>query len=96
MLARERRLKLEDATGIASGNDVGSEMPNELGFAIAEGLGGVGLNEIVDAGRPAANCGFGNFGELESGNAREQSTRLRAHSLRMLQVAGIVKGHPQF
>lgn len=96
MLARERRLKLEGAAGISSGDEVGSEVRNEFGFAIAKRFGGVGLNEIVDSCGAAADGGFGNLSEFEAGNAREQSAGLRVHALRVQQVAGIVKGYVQF
>jgi len=59
--ASERRLELEDAAWISGGDDVGSETGNKFGLAIAEGVGGVWLNEIVDSGGTAADGGFGNF-----------------------------------
>ena len=93
MLAGESGLELQDAAGIARSDDVGSELRNQLGFAIAKGLGGVGLHEVVDPRGAAADGGLGNFGEFEPGNAGEQSARLVANALRVLQVAGVVKGH---
>ena len=95
-LSQERRLKLQNATGIASRDDAGSEMRNELGFAIPKGLGGARLNQVVDSRGAAADGGFGDLDELDPGNAREQRARLLAHALRMLQMAGIVKRHAQF
>ena len=96
MLSRERRLKLEDAAGISGGDDVGSERRNELGFAIAKRLSGVRLNQVVDSSGTAADGGFGNLDELEAGDSREQIARLRAHSLRMLQMAGFVECRAEF
>lgn len=93
---RERRLKLKGAAGITSGNNIGSEIGDELGFAIAKRLGGVGLNEIVDSGGAAADGGLGNLDELKPGNSREQIARLRTHALRVLQMAGIVEGQAEF
>lgn len=93
---RERRLQLEDAAGITGGNDIGSEMGNEFGFAIAKGLRCVGLHEVVDSCGTAADGGFGDFGEFESGDARKQSARLGTHALSVLQMAGIVESHAQF
>src|SRR5215472_17728511 len=95
MLARERRLKLQSTTGITCGDDVGIELRNEFRLAIAKGVGRVGLDEIVDSCGAAADGGFGNFGNFERGNACEQSARLRTDTLRMLQMAGIVKRHAQ-
>ena len=95
MLARKRRLKLEGAARISGGDDVGSDMRNELGFAIPKRFGGIGLNKVVDSRGAAADGGFGYLYELKAGNAREQSTRLRAHALCMLQMTGIVERHAQ-
>lgn len=92
-LARERRLKLQSATGISGGDNIRFELRNEFGFAISEGVGHIGLNEIVDSGGAAADGGFGNFGKFDAGNAGEQSARLQAHALRMLQMARIVERH---
>ena len=39
----KRRLQLKQATGIAGGNNVGVERSNELRFALAEGVCGVGF-----------------------------------------------------
>ena len=96
MVARERRLKLEDAAGIAGGDNISLELRNEFGFAGAEGVGGIGLNEIVDSCGAAADGRFGNLRKFKVRNTREQSPRLRAHALRMLQMAGIVEGYAQF
>lgn len=61
-------LQLQKAAGVAGGYCAGVERGDELGFAVAEGVGGVGLHEVVDAGGAAANGGFWDFGELEAGN----------------------------
>jgi hypothetical protein len=37
------RLELEEAAGVAGGHDIGVERDDEFGFAVAEGVGGVGL-----------------------------------------------------
>ncbi len=68
---------------------------NQLGFAIAQRVGSVRLNEIVDPRRAAADGSFWDFRELEARNISEQLARLRAHTLGMLQVAGIVERHAQ-
>ena len=91
MLAREGGLELQDTAGIAGSNDVGAELRNQFGFAIAKGFSRVRLHEIVDSRGTAADGGFGDFGELKARNASEQSARLRAHTLRVLQMAGVVK-----
>jgi hypothetical protein len=55
-------LELEQAARVAGGDDFGVERGNELGFAIAEGVGGVGLREIVDARGAAADGSLRDFG----------------------------------
>src|SRR5215467_3541152 len=96
MPAGERGLKLKGAAWVAGGNNIGLERRNEFGLAVTEGIGGVRLNKIVDSCRATADGGLGNFRELDSRNACEQSPRLRAHALRMLQMAGIVERYAQF
>lgn len=95
MPAGEGGLELENAAGIAGGHNVGTELGNEFGFAIAESFCGAGLHQIVDSGRAAADGSFGDFRKLQTRDASEQRARLAAHALRMLQVTGIVKCHAQ-
>jgi hypothetical protein len=91
MPAGESGLELQDAAGIAGGDHVDFKLRHKLGFAIAEGFGGVGLNEIVNSCGAAADGGFWNFGKFEIRNAGEQGARLRADALRVLQMTGVVK-----
>ena len=83
-LASEGGLELKETAGVAGGDDFGVERSDELGFAVAEGVGGVRLDEIVNAGGAAADGGFGDFCYLEAGNVREQLARLAANTLRVL------------
>jgi hypothetical protein len=85
-------LELEDAAGIAGDDDVGAEIGDELGFAFAELGGSFRLNEIIDARGTTTDGSFGNFQKLDAGDLGQELARLRADTLRMLQVAGIVKG----
>ena len=94
--ARERRLELQRAAWVARSNYIGLQVRYEFGLAIAKGFSGVRLDEIVDSRRATADGRFGDFCEFKAGNAREQTSRLLAYALRMLQMAGIVKGHAQF
>lgn len=72
MPTSEGGLELENAAGIAGGDNVGSELRDQFGFAIAEGFRGFGLHQVVDSRGAAADCGLGNFRELETGDAGEQ------------------------
>lgn len=93
MLTRERRLDLQRAAWVARSDYIGLQVRYEFGLAITKGFGGVRLDEIVDSCGPAADGRFGNFSKFKAGNAREQRAWLRAHTLRMLQMAGIVERH---
>ena len=94
--AGEGGLELKKAAGIAGGDDVGVEWRNELGLAVAQGVGGIGLDEVVDSRGAAADGGLGNFRELQLGNVRKQGARLGPDTLGMLQMAGIVEGDAEF
>lgn len=61
-LPSKRGLELEQAARVAGGNYFGVEWGNELGFAVSEGIGGVRLHQVVDAGGAAADGGFWDFG----------------------------------
>ena len=80
-------LQLEHAAGIAGSDHVDAKLRNEFGFAVAERSGSVGLHEIVDSRRTAADRRFRNLVEFEAGNAGKQSPGLRAYPLRVLQMA---------
>lgn len=90
-LAGQGGLELEQAAGVAGGYYLGVERGDELGFTIAESVGGVGLDEIVDACGAAADGGFWNFGEFNAGDVCEQLAGLAANTLRVLEMAGIVE-----
>ena len=85
--ACEGGLHLKDAARIAGDDDAGSERSDEGGLPIAQGVRGMGLDEVVDTRRAAADGRLWNFNKSERGNLREQRARLGAHSLSMLQMA---------
>lgn len=89
----EGGLELEETAGIAGDDDVGLEVGDEAGFAFAELGGGFRLNEIVDARGTTADGGFGNFQKLNAGDLGKELARLHVNTLRVLQVAGIVKSY---
>ncbi len=70
--AHQRRRYLHEAAGIrarirlrAGGQDVRC-------LAVAELAGGVGLHDVVDPGRSAAEILLGGLGDLEPGDAAER------------------------
>jgi len=95
-VARERRLQLYRASGISCRDHIGFQRLDETSFAISDGVGSVRLDEIVNACGTAADGGFRDLGKLEFGDFRKKGPRLRSHTLCVLQVARIVKGHAEF
>ena len=57
--------------------------------------GGLGLEQVVDAGRAAAQLPLGGLEQLQAGDAAQQLARLRAHPLGVGEVAGVVVGDAQ-
>jgi len=88
----EGGLELQDTAGVAGDHHVGREIGDEHGFTFAKLGGGLRLNEIVDARRATADGSFGNFEKLDARDLGEELARLPANALRVLQVAGVVKG----
>ena len=88
----ETAAELHEAAGVGGDDGVGVGGEEMGDFAIAELLGGFGLEEIVDAGGAAAEGGFGDFGDLEAGDSGEQLARLLIDALRVAEMAGVVVG----
>ena len=59
---------------------------------VADLLGALGLDEVVDAGAAAALVAVGDLDELDAGDRREEPARLLADPLRVGEVAGVVVG----
>ena len=93
--AWEGRLELQQAAGVAGHNHVRVQRGDVARFPVAELRRGFRLHQVVDSRGAAADRGFGDFQQLELRDAFQQGARLRANALRVLQVAGIVVGHPQ-
>src|SRR3954447_6131670 len=84
---------LEHAAGIGGRHRLGAGVEQVLGLALAELLGGLGLHEVVDPGRAAADLPVPRLHQLELGDRAQELTRLLAHALGVGQVAGVVVGH---
>ena len=88
--------KLQQAAGISGGDDVRVQGRDQLRFAIAQSVGRVGLHQIVDAGRAAADRRPREFPPAPCRECAARSDRgCEAHALRVLQVAGVVIGDAQ-
>lgn len=90
--AAEGAHELEEAAGV--GGDDGLRLGGEevADLAVAELLGGFGLEQVVDTGGAAAEPGFGDLGDFELGDSGEELAGLLMDSLGVPEVAGIVIG----
>ncbi len=88
----EARSDLEETSGIARDDHVCVGLENILHFPIAQLCRRLRLEQIVDTRRSAANIRFRDFAHGHTGDRLQQTSRLRADTLRMLQMAGVVIG----
>src|SRR5215472_15958576 len=65
-------------------------------LAVAELVGGLGVEQVVDASGTAAEVGFGDLFDFELGDLREEFARLLPATLRVTKVAGVVIGDAEF
>jgi hypothetical protein len=90
--ATESAHELHEAAGVGGDDSVSVSGEQVLDFAVAELLGGFGLEQIVDACRAAAEGRFCDLGDLEAGDGCEQLARLLKDALRVAEMAGVVIG----
>src|ERR1700733_14554006 len=88
----EAVLDLEEAAGVAGGDDRGAGGGDVVDFALKELVGHLGLDEVVDAGAATTPHGFGERLEVEAGDAREQFAWLGGDFLAVAEMAGVVVG----
>jgi hypothetical protein len=93
--AREGRLELQQAAGVAGHNHVRIQRGDVARFPVAELRRGFRLHQVVDSRGATADRGFGDFQQFELRDASKQRARLRADALRVLQVTGIVVSHAE-
>ena len=73
--------ELQKAAGIGADDGFGSGGEQVRDLAVAEFVGGFGMQEVVDACGAAAERCFGDLFDFELGDLREKSARLRARCL---------------
>src|SRR5215210_4642184 len=83
---------LERAARVRRGDHLGARVEQVARLALPELGGGLGLYQVVDAGRAAADLPLGGLDQLELGDSAQQLAGLRANPLRVRQVAGVVVG----
>ena len=88
----EAVLDLEEAAGVAGGDDGGAGGGNVVELALLEFPGHFGLDEVVDAGAAAAPHRLGQRHEVEAGDGGEELAGLCGDFLAVAEVAGVVVG----
>jgi hypothetical protein len=83
---------LQQTSWIGGDDDVGVRVEHVLHFPIPQRSGGVGFEQVVNAGRPAADVTLGDLAQLEIGDGPQYLARLATDTLGMLKVTGIVIG----
>ena len=83
---------LEEAAWIARGDYVGAGRLDVLELPIEQFVGHLWLNDVVDAGAPAAPRAFGQFDQAEIGNRAQELPGLRGNLLAMAKMARLVIG----
>ena len=78
--AREGRLELQQAAGVAGHNHVRVQRGDVARFPVAELRRSFRLHQVVDSRGAAADRGFGDFQQLELRDAPQQSAQLRTFS----------------
>ena len=86
---------LDEAARVRAGVRVGAGRRDVRRLPLAELRGGLGLDEVVDPGAPAADRLLGRLDELEARDRAEQRARRVADPLRVAEVAGVLVGDPQ-
>ena len=93
--AAQRSADLDQAARVGADVGLRTGLQHHLGLAIAELQRRLGLDDVVDAGAPAADVGLGRLEHAQSGHLGEHGPRLTDQALRVLQVAGVLEGDAQ-
>jgi len=90
----ERLGDLDETARVRTRVDLCAGREDVPGLAVSELAGGLGLDDVVDPGRAAAEILLGRLDGLQSGNARERGEEDELEALRMAHVAGILESDP--
>src|SRR6185312_4237898 len=83
---------LDQAAGVRARIDVGAGREHVLRLAAAELARGRRLDDVVDAGAPAADRLLGRLEHRQPGDRGERGARLGADALRVREVARVLEG----
>ena len=95
-LALQRAAELQQAARVRRHDGVRPRRQDVSRLAPPQLVRRLGLHQVVDAGRTAAQPALRHVQHLQPGNGRQHLARRVAHPLRVLQVTGVVIGdaHP--
>src|SRR5205823_13535795 len=86
------RRDLDRAARVRRGDRLRTGGEQVARLALAQRGGRLGLDQVVDARRAAAQLPLGGLEQLEPGDGAQQRARLLAHALGVREVAGVVVG----
>ena len=81
---------LQQASGVARRDGFGTGREDVACFACAERMRRLGLDQVLDTRRPAAEGPFRNFEQLQVRDGAQHAPRLAGDSLAVLQVTRVV------
>src|SRR6266699_4168624 len=93
--ALQRSVNLQEAARISRCDDIGMHTQDMLSFALAQLVGRLRLDQVVDAGATAADVCLRNVHHLDPRNATQHLTWLQTDALRMGKMAGVMVGYAQ-
>ena len=83
---------LHQAARVGGDQHLGPGRDDVGGLAVAQLAGRLGVDDVVDARRAAAQLGLGDLLQRQAGDRLEQPPRLGADALGVREVAGVVVG----
>ena len=89
-------IELQQATGVARGDDVRAGGSDVFELSVEEFVRHFRLGQVVNARAAATPIGFGKLDQLEIRNRPQQLARLGGDFLAVAEVAGFVVGHDLF
>src|SRR5260370_4973301 len=94
--SQQNLLDLQSAAWIRAGQKIGLRGEDVVGFARADFVRALGLDEVVDPGAAATLIAVGNLQELQLRDSTKQLSWCAANPLGMREVTGIVIRNARF
>ena len=87
--------ELEETSRVPARHHAGARARDPVELPLEELPGYLGLHQVVDAGRPAAEVGLGEIDQPEPRDRAQDCARRLPHALAVREVTGLVVGHGQ-